>query len=425
MITSLLRRIHDRFTSTLHDDAVAARLGLALGILFTTCALTGGYSHLLQHPISWLPVPSRPAGLYRFTQGLHLTAGFASIPVLLAKLYVVAPKLVATPPVRSARHALERLALLPLVGGGVFLLFSGVANVARWYPWTFFFPAGHYWAAWVAIGAMVIHIGATWATSTSMLRRRAALTGELRARLDATRADRRRFLGGVAGASAVLVVGTVGGAVTSLSPFAFLAQRRAHGGPQRIPINKTARQAHVEELAVDPGWRLVVDGAVPRSLSLSLAELRALPQRDATLPIACVEGWSADGAWGGVAVRDLLDRAGASHGSTVRVHSLQTGSRYATSELNRLQARDPDTLLALRLGGEDLHLDHGYPTRLIGPEPSRGFPDEVGAPVGGDLNGRPRRTGQPPVLDRLRRGRTDPAPRAPGHDRQRPGHPSG
>jgi DMSO/TMAO reductase YedYZ molybdopterin-dependent catalytic subunit len=25
------------------------------------------------------------------------------------------------------------------------------------------------------------------------------------------------------------------------------------------------------------------------------------------------------------------------------------------------------TLLALRLGGERLHLDHGYPVRLIGP----------------------------------------------------------
>ncbi len=31
------------------------------------------------------------------------------------------------------------------------------------------------------------------------------------------------------------------------------------------------------------------------------------------------------------------------------------------------QAHDPDTLLALRVDGERLHLDHGYPLRLIGP----------------------------------------------------------
>ena len=27
----------------------------------------------------------------------------------------------------------------------------------------------------------------------------------------------------------------------------------------------------------------------------------------------------------------------------------------------------PDTLLALTIGGEPLHIDHGYPCRLIGP----------------------------------------------------------
>jgi DMSO/TMAO reductase YedYZ molybdopterin-dependent catalytic subunit len=33
-----------------------------------------------------------------------------------------------------------------------------------------------------------------------------------------------------------------------------------------------------------------------------------------------------------------------------------------------VQARDPDTLLATHVNGEPLHLDHGYPLRLIGPD---------------------------------------------------------
>jgi DMSO/TMAO reductase YedYZ molybdopterin-dependent catalytic subunit len=35
--------------------------------------------------------------------------------------------------------------------------------------------------------------------------------------------------------------------------------------------------------------------------------------------------------------------------------------------VNRSHALDPDTLLAMDLNGEPLHLDHGYPVRLIAP----------------------------------------------------------
>ena len=222
-------------------------------------------------------MPARPAGLYRITQGVHVTAGFASIPVLLAKLWVVSPKLVEWPAVKSPRHALERLALLPLVGGGVFLLMSGVANLARWYPWHFYFPAAHYWTAWIAIGAMVAHIGATWTTSRATLRRRRRLSFPDRYALDDERVDRRRFLGGVAAAAGVLVAATVGGTIGTLSPIAFLSQRRSHFGPQGLPVNKTARQARVLPAVTDPAWRMKVTGNVREELSLSRADLAAMP----------------------------------------------------------------------------------------------------------------------------------------------------
>lgn len=355
----VLTTLHDRFTSPLHDERVAARLGVALGISFTICALTGAYSHVLQHEPSWLTVPARPAGLYRVTQGLHVVTGFATVPILLAKLWVVAPKLVEWPPVRSLGHALERLALVPLVGGAVFLLMSGIANVARWYPWTFFFPKAHLWAAWILVGALIVHVGATIATTRRALRSRRGP--------DDHRADRRSFLGGVAATSALLAASTAGATISALSPLSFLAQRRAGAGPQGVPVNKTAAAARVVEAATAATWRLEVTGDVARPLSLSLDELRALPSREATLPIACVEGWSAVARWRGVAVRDLLERAGAPPDAEVTVRSLQAGGLYGTSELNRLQAADRDTLIALDLDGEPLHLDHGFPARLVGP----------------------------------------------------------
>jgi hypothetical protein len=358
-LAAVASAVQRRFTSRLHDEQVAARLGMALGVAFTICAATGAYSHVLQHEPSWLTVPSRPAGLYRVTQGLHVVTGFATVPLLLAKLWVVAPKLVEWPPVRSVGHALERLALVPLVGGAVFLLVSGIANVARWYPWTFFFPKAHLWAAWIMVGALVVHVGATWATTRRGLARQGVAPGE--------RADRRAFLGGVAATSGLLALATAGGTVSWLSPLSFLAQRRAGVGPQGLPVNKTASSARIEEAAVGPGWRLVVTGAVPHPLSLSLTDLQALPQRDADLPIACVEGWSATARWRGVPVRDLLAMAGAADDAEVTVRSLQQGGLYNRSELNHLQAADADTLVALELDGEPLHLDHGFPARLIGP----------------------------------------------------------
>jgi DMSO/TMAO reductase YedYZ molybdopterin-dependent catalytic subunit len=341
------------------DERTAAWLGVALGVSFGVCFATGLWSHLLQDPPPWFTPPARPAGLYRVTQGLHVATGTASIPLLLAKLWTVRSRLVEWPPVRSALHGVERLALLPLVGGGVFLLLSGTANVARWYPWTFFFPRAHFWAAWITMGALAVHIGAKAATTRDALRHRPPAG-------DAD-ADRRGFLAAVAGTAGLLVVATAGGTVAPLASLSALAQRRPGVGPQGLPVNKTAAAAHVAEASRDPGYRLVVEGVVDRRLALGLDDLREMPAREATLPIACVEGWSASARWRGVPVRALLERAGARPGATVSVESLQEGGRYRRSELAGPQLHDPDTLLALELDGEPLHLDHGYPVRLIGP----------------------------------------------------------
>ena len=120
------------------------------------------------------------------------------------------------------------------------------------------------------------------------------------------------------------------------------------------------------EAATDPAWRLTVTGAVVGELVLSLDDLRAMPQHEAELPIACVEGWSATRTWRGVRLADLLDLAGASSDASVTVSSLEDGL-YGTADVNATQSRHPDTLLALDVEGEELALDHGYPVRLIGP----------------------------------------------------------
>ena len=375
-VTAPPRRVRGpRFASRQHDEVNAAWLGAALGACFTICFVTGVLSHLVQDPGSWFHWPARPAGLYRVNQGLHVTTGIAAIPLLLAKLWVVFPKLFAWPPFRSVAQAVERLALLPLVGASLFLLVTGVGNVNIWRPYEFSFRTGHYAAAWIVLGALVVHVGARWATTRDVLTRRRpgpAATGPTEPALAEVTAapgglSRRAFLGTTAAASGALALFTVGQTFAPLRHLALLAPRRPDRGPQGFPVNRTAASVGLTDVDL-AAYRLeVVGDGVARPLSLTYDELRSLPQRDATLPIACVEGWSTNQRWRGVPVRDLLALAGAREGAEATVVALHDNPRQRTSPLSSAEAADPDTLLALEVGGEVLAPDHGFPVRLIGP----------------------------------------------------------
>jgi DMSO/TMAO reductase YedYZ molybdopterin-dependent catalytic subunit len=286
---------------------------------------------------------------------------------LLAKLWVVYPKLFAWPPFRSVAHFVERLAIFPLVAGAVFELFTGLADTHIWYPWPFNFRSAHYWVAWITIGALVVHIGAKWATTRAALFTRDAPEDAPPVRTSRSAFDRRTFLATVFAAAGAVTVFTVGQTLRPLSKLALLAPRRPDAGPQGFPVNRTAATAGVVDAARSSDYRLTVEGRVRKKLTLTRAELRGLPQHEATLPISCVEGWSTTQRWRGVRVRDLLERAGAASDAEVRVYSLQRRRAYRSSDLNRWHAHDPDTLLALQVNGEQLDIDHGYPLRLIGP----------------------------------------------------------
>jgi hypothetical protein len=368
------------YASPLRDERLAAVLGASLGILFSICFVTGIYSHLQQNPQSWFPIPARPAGLYRFTQGLHIASGIASVPVLIAKLWLVWPRFVAFPVAKRLSHIVERIGLFPLVAGGIFMTFSGVANIAQWYPWRFSFRASHFWMAWVTMGAIVAHGGAKYAIARRTLTRpsrRPALaaadpvletTAESTAESPAAAGlSRRGLLATVAGASGLLTLTTVGQTFHPLRRLSLLAPRDPDVGPQGRPVNRGAANAGVLDLARSPAYRLEVSGRVARPLSLTLDQIRALPAHGAELPIACVEGWSYSAGWSGVRMRDLLDMAGADANRTVLVESLEPNGAYRTSTLNSGQAADRDTLLATHLDGKVLAIDHGFPCRLIAP----------------------------------------------------------
>ncbi len=351
------------FPSPLHHPRVATVLGRWLGIAVLICFLTGLFSHLQQTTPGWLAIPSRPASLYRVTQRLHVLSGTIAVPLLLAKLWTVYPKLFAKVPWPPSRKALgnflERLSILVLVSALALELFTGFLNTLQWYPWPFPFKQTHYALAWIIIGVLLAHLAVKLPLITAHWRRTPADSLPPAT----TGMTRRTLFRTVAGAAALVGITSVGQSAPALGPIAVLAPRKPNVGPQGLPVNRTAKDAEVTEVGDD--WRFTVAG--PRSLSFTLDQLRELPQNESELPIACVEGWSQGAHWEGIRIRDLLRLCGAPDRSRVRVVSMEKGGFYATSELPSAFAADPLTLLALRLNGADLALDHGFPARIIAP----------------------------------------------------------
>lgn len=352
------------FTGRLHDARTATAVGRWLGAAFGVCFVTGLVSHYLQHPPDGLAddLPARPVWGYWLTQGLHVATGLAAIVLLLVKLWAVYPRLFAWPPVRSVRHALERLSVAVLVAAAVFELFTGLLNIAEWYPWPFSFIQVHFAVAWVVTGSILLHIAVKAPEIRDHWTRRSAGTLALPAE-DA--ADRRSLLLGMGAAVGVVTLTTVGQTVPPLKALDLLAPRHPDHGPQGLPVNRTAAAAGVSAGRLG-AWRLEVVG--PRPYTLTLDALRDMRQARARLPIACVEGWTVEADWGGVRVRDLVARAGGRPDRvSLRVTSLELTGSYRVMEMGTEYVDDPLTLLALTLNGRPLSLDHGFPARIIAP----------------------------------------------------------
>ncbi|HEY9315716.1 molybdopterin-dependent oxidoreductase [Williamsia sp.] len=361
----------------LRSPRLIARVGMLLGICITVCFATGLLSHWIQHPPGWFYWPSRPAWLYQVTQGLHVITGVVAIPLLLVKLQLVYPKLFARPIVGTPARAVERASIAVLVSSTIFQLLTGLLNTAQWYPWKFFFTTTHYSMSFLVVASVLVHI----AVKLPIIQRALGSPLEATGPIDntpepsapsATTAppperetiSRRTVFRGTVAVCVLSALAFAGQTVPFLRWLAFLAPRSGEG-PQGVPINRTAAAAGVLETARDPGYRLTVStGSVTKELTIG--QLRAMPQHGSELPIACVEGWSAQGEWHGVRVRDLVALVGGNREHDVRFISLEAGL-YGVSTLPANIADDPLSLIALDLHGEPLSIDHGYPCRLIAP----------------------------------------------------------
>jgi DMSO/TMAO reductase YedYZ molybdopterin-dependent catalytic subunit len=389
-----------RWRSPLRGPWLTSVFGAVLLVVLPIVIITGLLSYIAYGPrfgaaipadVGWLKLPtfdwpSNPKWLYRLTQGLHVGLGLIMIPVVLAKLWSVIPRLFTWPPARSAANVLERVSLLMIVGGVLFEIVTGVLNIQYDYIFGFSFYTAHYFGAWVFIAGFVAHVCLKLPTMVRSLRSRS-----FRGVLTTSRADtvpepldadglvapdpdpptlsRRGALAVVGGGAllvAVLTAGqTIGGWTRHLA--VLLPRGRSYGnGPNDFQINRTALAARIDPALTGDRWRLQLLGG-PQPVLLDRAALAAMPQHTVDLPLACVEGWSTVQTWSGVRLADLAATVGRPRPGSAVVSSLERFGAFNHAPVQRNQVLNPDALLAFRVNGADLSPDHGYPARIIVP----------------------------------------------------------
>lgn len=338
--------------------------------------------------VGWLRLPqfdwpTDPAWLYRLTQGLHVGLGLVLVPIVLAKLWSIIPKLFAKPPIRSIAQALERLSLIALVGGILFEIVTGVLNIQYDYIFGFSFYTAHYWGAWIFIAGFVSHTLLKTPLMIHTLRGRSLmqvlkdkqteqevgdsdLIAENPSEPTISRRGALALVGGGALFVAVLTAGqSTGGFLRNAA--ILLPRGRSYGdGPNDFSINRTASAAEIDDVNTGPQWMLSVTGG-DTPLTFSRDALLRMQQHTADLPIACVEGWSTVQTWTGVRLRDLTEAAGVGNPKSAQVTSIEKNGPFRQAVLQSNQVLHPDSLLALKVNGADLSLDHGYPARIIVP----------------------------------------------------------
>jgi hypothetical protein len=386
--------------SPLRGPWLTSFLGTLLVPTVVVMALTGFISHWAYqpglpgnatiNPAEDIPVLLRfpafwPSWDFAVNQGVHVTLGFMMVPIVLAKLWSVIPKLFQRPIARSLAAALERVTMVLLVASVLVEMATGILAVDYDGP-PFNLFLVHYYGAWIFATIFVLHACVKLPTVRKAYRTHGVLK-PLRDRLADTVPEppdasglvaphpaaptisRRGLLAMIGGACATIFALQAGDSIGG--PFRRFALFAAGGrvfakGPNDFSITVTAATAGVTRAVTGTAWRVTVIGA--RTVSLSRDQLLAMAQSTHAITLTCTEGWSTTQRWTGVPLADLASLVDAPPGSILTAASLQEeGGSLRRSSFTDAQFRDRRSLLALKVNGVDISLDHGYPARVILP----------------------------------------------------------
>jgi DMSO/TMAO reductase YedYZ molybdopterin-dependent catalytic subunit len=135
--------------------------------------------------------------------------------------------------------------------------------------------------------------------------------------------------------------------------------------PESMILRPPKFNAYYDVMNVKPvngaTWRLDLAGMIADKRAWTLPQLQALPQESMVIKHICVEGWSYIGGWTGVRLRTFLEHIGAD--LRAQYVAFKTADDYPSS-IDMATALHPQTILALKYGGDTLADPFGYPVRL-------------------------------------------------------------
>lgn len=117
-------------------------------------------------------------------------------------------------------------------------------------------------------------------------------------------------------------------------------------------------------------WQLSIGGLVTHPYTLTYHELTSLPTKQQYETLMCISNevgdeYISNALWEGVPLVNLLQRTGEIKPGATKV-VLHAADGYSDS-IHLVKALEPTTLVAIRMNGDTLPQEHGYPARLLVP----------------------------------------------------------
>jgi len=196
----------------------------------------------------------------------------------------------------------------------------------------------------------------------------------------------RTAVGAVAGASGLAAAATVAGRYGLIPPdgggWYGPGETLTYGAQRLLTRHSLAREFSREQIttpypnehapptkeftALEAGgfvdWRLKVEGMVARPGSLSLVDLKKLPERSQITHLACEEGWSFIAEWTGARLSELLDSVGIAPEAKFVVYF--SSERGWWDSVDMSDALHPQTFVTYGMNGGVLPVGHGGPMRM-------------------------------------------------------------
>ena len=118
-------------------------------------------------------------------------------------------------------------------------------------------------------------------------------------------------------------------------------------------------------------WTLTIDGQVDRPLTLSYAELLALPMIERDITLTCVSNevggpYVSTARWLGVPFAEIIDRVGVRPGVD-QVFSYSLDSGYTCSTPYEAVSDGRDAMIVVGMAGQPLPDERGFPARMLVP----------------------------------------------------------